>query len=190
MPSKLSASGLSTFRVKKGPMPIPLAERFWQKVARTSSGCWNWSGKRLPRGYGQTSWSSCEQPRDKRCVYAHRAAWVLTFGAIPDGLCVCHHCDNPSCCNPDHLFLGTHKDNIADMDRKGRRVTVPNPKGNVTYSKLGTTEVYEIRKLYAMIPKVGAYKKRGEVRKIFEQFAISEAQLHNIVTNKCWSANA
>lgn len=57
---------------------------------------------------------------NRRTVYAHRFAWEITNGPIPVGLLACHHCDNPPCCNPAHLFLGTHADNNADMNAKGR----------------------------------------------------------------------
>lgn len=71
-----------------------------------------WTGATL-KGYGQIG--------DGRCLrYTHRVAWELVNGPIPDGMHVCHHCDNPPCCNVDHLFLGTDADNNADMIAKGR----------------------------------------------------------------------
>ena len=76
-------------------------------------GCWLWMGYRMPRGYGQLS-------VDGRRVLAHRRAWVLANGPIPDGSQVLHRCDNPPCVRPSHLFLGTHLDNIADRHTKGR----------------------------------------------------------------------
>lgn len=84
-------------------------ERFWDNVGKTD-GCWLWKGVRFPTGYGL---SSCH-------TYAHRMAWELTYGRIPAKLFVCHHCDNPPCVRPDHLFLGTAKDNTQDAVRKGR----------------------------------------------------------------------
>lgn len=86
--------------------------RFWAKVDRGDD-CWEWTGIKDPNGYGR-----CGMFGE---TLAHRVAWKLTREAIPGGLFVLHRCDNPPCCNPDHLFLGTQADNIADMDHKGRR---------------------------------------------------------------------
>lgn len=87
-------------------------ERFWQRVDKASE-CWEWTGARTPAGYGKIGWA-------KQDTYAHRIAWMLTHGAIPDGLHVLHRCDNPPCCKPAHLFLGTPADNAQDRDKKGR----------------------------------------------------------------------
>lgn len=87
------------------------ADRFWQKV-RKSDGCWEWTARVSPEGYGEF-W-------DDRNVRAHRFSWSLVNGPIPDGLMVCHRCDNPRCVRPDHLFLGTNRENIRDMMAKGR----------------------------------------------------------------------
>ena len=87
--------------------------RFWKRMNHTESGCWEWQGARNPAGYGVV------RVHYKMCR-AHRVAYELTHGPIPDGLLACHRCDNPPCCNPDHLFLGTRKDNNDDRHAKGR----------------------------------------------------------------------
>ena len=87
-------------------------ERFWSKVDRTGE-CWRWTASRTSAGYGKAS-------TDGRLDGAHRIAWRLAYGAIPDGMWVLHHCDNPPCVRPEHLFLGTHRDNMADARAKGR----------------------------------------------------------------------
>lgn len=92
-----------------------LAVRFWSKVQKGGPDqCWEWLASRKPSRYGQFT-----LPGNK-LVRAHRMAWVLTHGEIAGGLCVLHRCDNPPCCNPGHLFLGTLRDNARDMLAKGR----------------------------------------------------------------------
>lgn len=99
---------------------MTLEERFWPKVDRSAgpNGCWPWMASRV-KGYGHFGVGSRTDQTNK-LVIAHRLAWILTHGPVPDGICVCHTCDNPPCCNPAHLWLGTHADNAADREAKGR----------------------------------------------------------------------
>lgn len=92
------------------------AEKFWSKVDRSGTGCWLWQGYVTPKGYGTYAFAKGKVGR------AHRIAYELSKGAIPDGLYVCHACDVPACCNPAHLWLGTGDDNVADRAAKGRTV--------------------------------------------------------------------
>jgi len=93
----------------------PLEERFWDKVDK-SDGCWLWTAALNPDGYGRF----VVQMSPQKVRGAHRVAWELMNGAIPNGLSVLHQCDTPACVNPEHLFLGTQQDNVADMVAKGR----------------------------------------------------------------------
>lgn len=91
---------------------LSVAERFLKYVKKTPS-CWEWIGMRDANGYGRLNVHDLPE-------LAHRLSWQLSVGAVPVGKCVLHKCDNPSCVNPEHLYLGTQVDNIADMFQKGR----------------------------------------------------------------------
>lgn len=102
------------------PCYYTLEQRFWKKVDKTDT-CWEWIGAIAGRRYG-CFWDG------RRLVYAHRVAYEIAYGPIPDGLDVLHHCDNPRCVRHDHLFLGTHQDNMDDMMIKGRGNRIGNKK--------------------------------------------------------------
>ena len=88
-------------------------------IVNEESTCWEWQGAKSLAGYGQI-WDR------KKAMYTHRVSYEQHRGAIPEGLCVLHQCDNRKCCNPDHLFLGTNQDNMDDMKAKGRHA-INNP---------------------------------------------------------------
>jgi len=100
--------------------PEDPAVRFWRKVSKTDS-CWIWMAGVTSSGYGQ--FMVGKSPSIK--AYAHRFSWTLAHGPIPDGLFVCHRCDTPRCVRPDHLFLGTARENMHDALRKHRPVGRP-----------------------------------------------------------------
>lgn len=92
-------------------------ERFMEKVSpEPNTGCWLWSLGTDNKGYGRFGSGSLKTMR-----FAHRLSYELFVGPIPDGMFICHKCDVRSCVNPDHLFVGTHKDNMADRDKKNRQ---------------------------------------------------------------------
>ena len=123
-----------------GTAPARLSAR----VRTTGTGCWEWQGALSTSGYGKIGVGS-RLDGTKRVMPTHRLAYELSHGAIPTGLLVCHHCDNRICCNPDHLFLGTYADNMADMDRKGRRVNSPRPGEGNGRAVLSEADVLYIR---------------------------------------------
>lgn len=119
-------------------------ERFIRKVNKTEKGCWLWNSAMTTRGYGQ--FYTYENGRDKPTRHqANRLAWELFRGPIPEGLFVCHTCDVRHCVNPEHLFLGTPKDNTQDMLKKSRGVQCK--------PKLTLEQAEQIRQLY----KTGEY---------------------------------
>ncbi len=142
-----------------------VSKRFWAKVDK-SSDCWVWTASLDDKGYGQLG-------VDKRPLRAHRISYRIQHGEIPDGLHVLHHCDNPPCVRPDHLFLGTHADNMADMCKKGRHYkgeTHPNV-------KLTEGDVLTIR---------GLYSEGMRLYRLAGFFGMSISTIHNIVNRTTW----
>lgn len=122
-------------RFVKGHKISPNAQTFWDYVQK-SDGCWEWKGGKHSFGYGVLS-------VDGKSYLAHRHCYELHYGEIQDDMEVCHKCDNPSCVRPDHLFVGSHDDNMKDKVNKGRQ-----PRGtNVSTAKLTDEKVREARKL-------------------------------------------
>lgn len=153
-------------------MQLTAAEetRFWLKVLPPNeNGCRLWSDNTNKDGYGQV------RIQDKMCK-AHRIAYLLSIGPVPEGFNVCHKCDIPACCNPAHLFLGTQSDNLRDMREKGRAFAAYGERHGS--SKLTESDVLEIRNLYA----------KGEKQRILaDLFGISQVSVSSILLRKTWS---
>lgn len=148
-----------------------LQERFWAKVDRQGpEECWEWTAAKLPTGYGLIG-----VDRHGRLGYAHRVSYQMAYGgAIPEGLYVCHRCDNPSCVNPAHLFPGTHQDNMDDRTSNGRQ---PRGEDHAT-SKLTEKQVREIRLLYAT--GTGSYRGLGRL------YGIGPTGIRRVVNRVTW----
>jgi hypothetical protein len=151
--------------------PRTNADRFWQRVEK-SDGCWTWVGLRVDStGYGRC-------PLGKRGVWglAHRVSWELHYGPIPDGLFVCHHCDNRLCVRPDHLFLGTHQDNMADAFAKGRMVPPPHPSGESHYyAKISDADVLRL---------VADRAAGASVKSLAEKYRLTEAHVYSLLQGR------
>lgn len=134
--------------------------------------CWVWTACIASHGYGDIT------VRSHFHSTAHRASWLLHKGDIPDNMFVLHTCDNRKCVNPDHLFLGTHKDNMRDMNEKGRQV--PNTtsiKGSVSNAKLTEEDVICIRELRSVGEKL---------KSIAAIFDVHPDHIRKITNYKIW----
>jgi hypothetical protein len=154
-----------------------LISRFWEKVER-SDGCWNWTSWRNQSGYGlfTIGRSPCR---------AHRYSWELHFGPIPDGMCVLHRCDNRLCVRPDHLFLGTRRENAADMKAKGRQAQGERLRDrrvirgeDCTWSKLSAAQVLAIRSRYE--------SGSDTLATLSDEYGISYNHVYAIVRRTTW----
>lgn len=141
--------------------------RFLSYVDKKSDNqCWVWTAYKQSSGHGQF------RIREKN-HYAHRIAYYLAYGLFDDSLCVCHKCDNPSCCNPNHMFLGTLSDNMKDKIAKGR-----NTRGTAVNGVLLEEDVYEIKRLYA----TGEYTQK----QIAKRFGIHQCNVGRIISGRRW----
>lgn len=154
---------------------MTVEQRFLRHV-RKGPACWEWVGSKTRAGYGKFG-------HDHRTRSAHRVAYELWRGPIPDGLCVLHRCDNPACVNPEHLFLGTKSDNSKDMITKRRQVfqrrpdLIPRGERNGS-ARLTAFKVAEIRALLA----AGATKKR-----VARDIGVSRSLIQFIASRTVWS---
>jgi hypothetical protein len=150
--------------------PMDALDRFMGYVNKTDS-CWNWFGPRnvFRGGYGRFNWNY-------KIYRAHRFSYLLYRGDIPDGMCVCHKCDNPSCVNPDHLFLGTQAENIRDAKGKNRLAVGDRNKS----TKLTESEIREIRKRYIPGDPLCGQKALGD------RYGVTHGNIHQIITGKTW----
>jgi hypothetical protein len=146
-------------------------ERFWGHT-EASGDCLEWRRARTPAGYGALRHKG-------RFLYAHRVAWEIENGPIPDGLHVLHSCDNPPCCNPAHLRIGTHADNVGDMHERGRARSCGLAGERHPMARLTETQVAEIRARYAA-GGVTQYELAPE-------YGISQAHLSKVVSGKNWT---
>lgn len=140
--------------------------RFWEKVD-ISGDCWEWIAGKNWQGYGVFK-------IDGKNMRSHRFSYSCVFGKIPDGMCVCHHCDNPGCVRPSHLFLGTKMDNTQDAIAKGR---IDSRGEKNCKARLTEDDVYEIRRLHAIGVKEALLGKMWQ---------ITQSYTGKIINRKRW----
>lgn len=165
---------LRHFSIQVRGKTLPLKDRLWNNVdVRGADECWEWVAGKNYKGYGRLNVGG------RQLMLAHRLAWVLACGEIPEGLCVCHHCDNPACCNPSHLFLGTNADNMADMVAKGRASHATGLRGSAhPRAKLTEAGVLEIRRLWE--------EASLSQREIGKMFGVGRRAIGKIVRRENW----
>lgn len=143
-----------------------LPRRFWSKVKRGPA-CWLWTGTVLKGGYGKLG-------IERKHHLAHRVAWALSFGPVPDGMLVLHRCDVRRCVRPDHLFLGSQADNIHDMRSKGRGIQ-------------GTTHP-QAKLRPADVPWIRAFRAMGFTQKtVGGAFGVSVDTIHQVDHGRHWT---
>ncbi len=154
----------------------PLAVRFWAKVEKKSADeCWPWLGAKLNRGYGKLLGN------DRKIVLAHRVSWEIANGsAIPDGLFVCHHCDNPPCVNPTHLFLGTQLDNMRDMVGKGHQSASLHPE-SFRGAKNGRAKLTEDDVRAIRLAHDG-----HNAEALAAEYGVSDGTIYSLLSGKTW----
>lgn len=145
---------------------------FWAKVQKTNS-CWNWTAGRLTRKYPAKAYGCFRV--GGAMLGAHRVSWVIHNGAIPESMSILHKCDNPGCVNPAHLFLGTQRDNVQDMENKRRG---RHPKGSAAgLAKLNETQVVGIK----------IRINSGEsLYQIAESYAVTDCCIRDIAKGRTW----
>ena len=149
------------------------AHKYWARVdAGPAEVCWEWQGPISHKG------GYAVAVHHSKRLGAHRLSWILTRGPIPPGLVIRHTCDNPKCCNPNHLELGTHYDNVQDMITRGRRVVTSAKGMRNCKAKLTDSEVIRIRAEYA--------EGGTSTIKLAKKYGVSQGLISQIVLNRIW----
>jgi len=168
---KINIRGQAEAQTKRNVIEDKDSVRFWEKVEiKSKKCCWEWNANKDGCGYGRFAFR-------KKLLSAHRFAYILTHGEILNNKHVLHKCDNPCCCNPDHLFLGTHQDNMKDRNSK-RRSKGGSLKGeNNPRSRFTKKDIIAMRTM-----AVNGSKQK----KIAKQFNTTQPVISGIINKKYW----
>jgi hypothetical protein len=168
---EVKGSSLRSGRVKQCNFNCPIIleknrnEIFDKKYIEAKNGCWIWTGHKIKGGYGQIGYGG---------ELVHRFSYTRFKGKIPEGMCVCHSCDNPACVNPEHLWLGTTQENNQDKIDKGRQI-----RGE----KIGTSKLKEFQ-IKEIIEKLSNGEK---IIKIANDYNVSKGSILHIKNKRSWT---
>ena len=147
---------------------IPFEYRFQTSIRKEENGCWTWTSCVNTYGYGETAYKGKQ-------YLAHRLSYEFCKGPIPEGLFVCHSCDNPACINPDHLWVGTHTDNMRDKLRKGR--------GNMPFG----SNHWGVKLTEDLVRKIRSLHSSGtRIKEIMELTNLGRSVISSVVTRRSW----
>ena len=160
-----------------------LREHFYRRVSVEKTGCWHWTGgKRSRDNYGAMHVGGNNQ------MLAHRVSWLIYNGHIPDGLHVCHTCDNPICVNPNHLFLGDDAVNMGDCRAKGRTATGDSngmrkhPESTPKGSRNGSSRLNELQ----VLEMIQLFKQGMPTPELGHRFGVAQATAQDIISGRGW----
>jgi hypothetical protein len=153
---------------KRGPKADSAEIRFWNRITKTDK-CWLWDRPHKQHKYGILKVG-------KKLMFAHRFSWEIHNGTIPKDLDVLHRCDNPSCVNPEHLFLGTHQQNMKDRNNKGRQAFLKGSKNGQAI--LTEDQVIKIREFRSIC--------KTPVKELANMFCVSVCCIEDILYNRSW----
>lgn len=146
-------------------------KRFWSRVKKCPNGCWEWQGKLERSGYARV-----RRQRERARVFVHRLSYEMKHGTVPAGLLVLHRCDNRKCVNPRHLYAGTHKDNAADMFKRGRANKAQGERhGNAKLTKEDVLRIHE------------EYASGSTQRQLALKYSVHPMHVHRILSGKKWA---
>lgn len=160
-------------------------QRFWSRVeVKAEDECWPWLGKTEKNGYGRISITT--RPYTRTHQFSHRIAFVLRYGALNDGECSLHECDNRPCCNPKHLYRGTQQANIKDRDERGRTHRGPNPKLSAAIKGRPNKAIRKLTPEAVVWARQQVGEGRRSVRSLARELGVHHRALGNAIKGRTY----